>query len=230
METVVAQGHSLDPAAFRAALMQWGRAHFRPFPWRFATDPYCILVAEIMLHRTQARQVQPIYERFIQLYPDVPALARASRSDLHDILFSLGLRWRIDLIFDLAQILMERYSGQIPRQKANLLSLPGVSEYIAGAVRCFAWNEREGVIDTNTVRVAGRLFGLTIKPSSRRNRQFRDILAALVDPDQPRQYTYHLLDLAALICTPAQPDCAACPLAFCCITGRIRLAPPPVSS
>jgi len=207
-------------ALFRRKLITWGREHFRHFPWRLTEDPYRILIAEVMLHRTQALQVVPVYENFIKRSPDIPKLAQASKEELRRILYSLGLRWRIDLIHAMAADLMTRFGGQVPHEKADLLSLPGVSEYIAGAVRCFAWNLPEPLMDTNTVRVVGRLFGLEIKDSSRRNRRFKELIAALVDPDEPRAYNYALLDLADQVCMKKQPpDCKRCPVLKWCSYG-----------
>jgi len=115
----------------------------------------------------------------------------------------------------------------VPCDKADLLSLPGVSEYIAGAVRCFAWNQPEPLIDTNTVRVAGRLFGLETKDSSRRNRRFRELIAALVDPDEPRAYNYAMLDLADQVCMKKRPpECGKCPVRKHCVYGTNALAEP----
>lgn len=222
-EIVEASGHTVDAVAFRKALIAWGLEHFRRFPWRLTEDPYRILMAEVMLHRTQARQVVPVYERFIERYPDVPELARATKKELHDTLYSLGLHWRIDFIHEMAAELIERFRGQVPPEKAELLSLPGVSQYIAGAVRCFVWNQPEPLIDTNTVRVVGRLFGLEIKDSSRRNRRFRNLIGALVDPDKPRAYNYSLLDLAEEICTKKRPpECARCPVSEWCVFAKQR--------
>lgn len=221
---VRAGDHSVDADAFRKVLVTWGQEHFRPFPWRLTEDPYSILMAEVMLHRTQARQVAPVYERFIEQYPDVPRLAQATKEELHRALYSLGLSWRIDLIHRMTIDLMEHFDGQVPREKDDLLSLPGVSEYIAGAVRCFAWNQPEPLIDTNTVRVVGRLFGLEIRDSSRRNRHFRGLIMALADPKEPRAYNYALLDLAHLICTRKRPHCEKCPLQRWCMFGQTSLS------
>jgi A/G-specific adenine glycosylase len=158
-----------------------------------------------------------VYEQFVERYQDVPVLAQASKKELRRILYSLGLHWRTDLIHEMAAELIARFDGRVPRSKSDLLSLPGVSEYIAGAIRCFAWNKPEPLIDTNTVRVVGRLFGLEIKDSSRRNRLFRELLTALVDPDEPRAYNYALLDLADRVCMKRQPpECTQCPLAQMC--------------
>ena len=219
-EIVQSTNHVIDSEAFRATLRAWGQEHFRSFPWRQTTDPYRILMAEVMLHRTQASQVVPVYASFVQRYPAAPAVASAPKDELHRVLYSLGLRWRIDLIHDMIECLTTGFGGEVPQGKAALLSLPGVSEYIAGAVRCFSWNLREPLIDTNTVRVIGRLFGQEIKPSSRRNRRFRELIAALVDPEEPRVYNYALLDLAAQVCAKKRPPhCTQCPLFTCCLYG-----------
>lgn len=226
-EIVHANDHAIDAVTFRAALTAWGKKHFRFLPWRQTDDPYRMLIAEVMLHRTQAVQVLPVYQLFIQCYPDVPALARAAKEELHDILYSLGLRWRIDLIHKMSAELVERFGGRVPKEKAELLCLPGVNEYIAGAVRCFAWNLPEPLIDTNTVRVAGRLFGLEIKDSSRRSRCFRNLLTALVDPDEPRVYNYALLDLGHRICMKKRlPECRKCPVHKHCMCRTVAPATP----
>ncbi|RMH81744.1 MAG: DNA-binding protein [Calditrichaeota bacterium] len=201
----------------RRSLLAWGKRHFRSFPWRLTTDPYRILIAEIFLHRTQAKQVVPIYRDFIARYPDVHALAQAGREELHAALYSLGLRWRVDLLYEMTQAIRSRHAGEIPREREALLALPGVSQYVAGAVRCFAWNEPEVLMDTNTVRVTGRLLGWEVKDSSRRSKRFRRALEALFDPQEPRTFNYALLDLAHLVCLKKQlPECEWCPLAEWC--------------
>ena len=206
--------------AFQSVLVLWGREHFRAFPWRLTRDPYTILIADIMLHRTQVAQVVPIFQKFIVKYPDVASLAKADPQAFQADLSSLGLHWRIDLIYEMIQQIAVRFDLQIPQEKPDLLSLPGVSEYIAGAVRCFAWNLPEPLIDTNTVRISGRVFGLETKDSSRRNPKFRRLISAMVDPDQPRDYNYALLDLAHLVCIKRQdPHCEKCPLQQWCHYG-----------
>lgn len=210
-------GHRIDPHGFRSALITWGRRNQRYFPWRQTRDPYRILVAEVMLHRTQAPQVVPVYERFVVRYPDVDSLAGATNEELQDVLASLGLRWRIDLMHEMAVQMVDQYGGRVPRSRSHLLSLAGVSQYIAGAVRCFAWGMPEPLLDTNTVRVMGRLFGLAVKDSSRRSRTFGQLAEALVDPRRPRLYNYALLDLAGGPCSAKpKPGCGHCPVRGYC--------------
>lgn len=222
-ETIDAAGHKLDPVLVRQAIIEWGRVNFRPFPWRKTNDPYHILISEIMLHRTQAQQVIPVYEQFIKAYPNVNKIAKAQKEDINTMLYSLGLHWRSDLIYEMAIELINRFDGKVPRYKDDLLSLSGVSEYIAGAVRCFAWDIPEPILDTNTVRITGRLFGLEIKDSSRRNSQYKNIIAKLVDPHNPRVFNYAQLDLADKICTRKQePLCLQCPLSkWCCYGSNV---------
>jgi len=210
-------------ATLRPALLRWGESHFRPFPWRQTRDPYRILLAEILLHRTQVKQMVAVYERLVASYPDIPALAAADKATLDALLFSLGLRWRTDLLHVMAQEINTRFEGHIPTDRADLLSLSGVSEYIAGAVRCFAWDQPEVLMDTNMVRIAGRLLGWPVKDSSRRNARFRRALELLVDPQEPRAFNYALLDLAHLVCHKRQePRCQECPLRPWCHHGSTK--------
>lgn len=220
MKTLQENGHVIEIEIFHQKLISWGKENFRSYPWRETQNPYFILLSEIMLHRTQAKQVQPVYERFIQKYQNLKTLRQATKNDLQELLFSLGLKWRTNLIYEMVQELIVRYDGKIPDEKEALLSLSGVSEYIAGAVRCFAWDFPEPLLDTNTVRVAGRLFGLEIKDSSRRNRRFKNLIIELLNKKNPRIYNYALLDLADKVCTKRiKPDCGNCPLLIMCKHG-----------
>jgi A/G-specific adenine glycosylase len=146
-------------------------------------------------------QVLEIYNSFIVRYPSLEALSRASIEDLHQILYSLGLKWRIDRLYEMVQVLNAKFQMQIPRDKNDLLSLPGVNEYIANAVRCFSFGIAEPLVDTNTIRIIGRLFALEVKPSSRRNKNIQEFISKnyyLLKISGA--YNYALLDLADKVC------------------------------
>jgi A/G-specific adenine glycosylase len=209
---------------FHSRLIKWGKENFRDYPWRKTKDPYRILIAEVMLHRTQAKQVLPVYESFISQYSDIQSLSKATIKELDTSLFSLGLKWRTDYIYRMVYILEYDFQGKVPKDKETLLSLPGVSEYIAGAVRCFAWGFPEPLIDTNIVRIVGRIFGLEIKQSSRRNPIFRERIELLLSKVEPESYNYALLDLGDKICTKRKvPKCFNCPIVNYCKFGKILL-------
>ncbi len=202
-----------DLMSLRRALLDWGQGHFQAFPWRQTDNPYHILLAEVFLHRTQARQAETVYRRIIRQYPMPADLLSANQSEVRATLYVLGLHWRIDSLLEMVWHIQQCYGGEIPRERAALLALPGVSDYIAAAVRCFAWNEPEVLLDTNTVRVTARLLGWEIKDSSRRSPRFRQALEALLDHENPRAFNYALLDLAHVICLKKQlPRCEECPL------------------
>lgn len=189
----------------RRDLLRWWDHGKRYYPWRENRDPYKVLVAELLLHRTRADQVVPLYEAFLQRFPDAGSLARSTPDELTELFHSAGLRWRWKLLHAMAVQLVESFNGQIPEDFEMLVSLPGISRYIASAVRCFAFGKTDVILDTNTVRVVGRLLGLTITDSSRRSRLFRIILERLIDREHPREFNFALIDLAAQVCRSSNP-------------------------
>jgi len=105
----------------------------------------------------------------------------------------------------------ERYGGEVPGTKDELMSLPGVGDYVASAVVCFSSGEPTPIIDTNVVRVIGRIFGLRLEGEARRRKEMRDAATLCLDQRQPRLYNYALLDFAALVCAAGAPRCSECP-------------------
>lgn len=205
-------------------LRRWWSTNVRSFQWRRTRDPYEVLLAEVLLHRTRADQVAPVYQNLLEQFPTLAALAAAGPEELRTRLRSLGLSWRVDLLHLMAQDLVERFGGSIPVEEEALLSLPGVGPYIAAAVRCFAFGLPDPILDTNTVRVASRLYGVPATDASRRSRRFRELLGRLMDPEHPREHNFALLDHAALTCTPRDPKCPQCPVSQHCAYGQSRLA------
>ncbi len=222
-EMLEANGHALDLVFLCESLRAWDAQQRRVFPWRLTGNPFHIMMAELMLRRTQARQVVSIYNTFVAKYPDAAALAIAAEEEVTQILFSLGLAWRVPAFQQIARLLVEEYNGQVPSSYDALIALPGVGDYVASAVCCFAFGQAISIVDTNTVRIAGRLFGIPTHAESRRRKPIRTLLEGLLDRKNPRAYNYAMLDLAAIVCTPFNPQCVQCPLVTCCVTGRERV-------
>lgn len=206
----------------RSSLISWGKTHRRTFPWRGTRDPYQILVAEVLLHRTRAAQVTQVYVDVLERYPDLSALGAAHLDELALLLRKLGLAWRVPLLLSCIQVIVSEYGGKVPRDRETLERLPGVGPYIAGAVRCFAFGEADALLDTNTVRIAGRVFGVAVTDASRRSSRFRLMLRSMIDPTEPESSNYALLDLGALVCHPIAPKCYDCPLRPYCAYNRAR--------
>jgi A/G-specific adenine glycosylase len=204
-------------ANMREDLLQWWiLSGKRDFPWRETNDPYKVIIAEILLHRTRAEQIVPLYHLLLNQYPDIHTLAESSPDELTRLLRSSGLHWRWKFLHSMAVNIEMKFNGQIPLGFEELTSLPGVSHYIASAVRCFAFGYADVLLDTNTVRVTGRLLNLPITDSSRRSRLFRQVLEYFIDLKHPREFNFALIDLAALICRPRSPIHQDCPISGYC--------------
>ncbi|SRR6266567_1696148 len=206
-------------AAISSAVLHWFEKNKRDFPWRGTfqkPDPYVILFTEIMLQRTRAAQVVPVYLEFVQKYPTFKKLARAPRREVELLFSRLGLKWRTKQVTKLIQALRER-GGHIPDDPVKLRELPGVGDYVSKAVLCYAFGKREGPVDTNVVRIISRLFGKVIDPDiARRDKTIVRITQSLVPNGSDAQpFNLALLDLGATICRPV-PRCGECPLASFC--------------
>ncbi len=204
----------------RRELLRWYDTAARTFPWRNEIDPYHVLMAEMMLRRTQAKQVIPVYHQFISRYPDVESLDQAPADEVAEILRPLGLGWRVDNFKILARQIVTRHQGRVPRDRQELLALTGVGPYVADAIRSFSFHEPSVIVDTNTVRVAARYFGFDYNPESRRRKAVIQAVSHLITRHEPARSNYALLDFAALVCRARDPLHNTCPLASYCAYFR----------
>jgi A/G-specific adenine glycosylase len=200
-----------NASRFRRLLHSWARSNLREYPWRREQDRFRLLLSEMMLRRTRADQVVPVYERVAKRYPTAEKLATASAKELRELLYPLRLTWRADNTVSMVCEVVKRYGGEVPGTKAERMSLPGVGDYVASAVTCFSDDEPTPIIDTNVVRVIGRILGLRLDGEARRRKEMRDAATLCLDQRQPRLYNYALLDFAALVCTASAPRCSECP-------------------
>ena len=150
----------------RQMLRIWGKQNIKNYPWRYRSDAYGVLVAEFMLHRTQVIQVEKIYRQFMTRYPTLEEYAAAKPEEVRQILQPLGLYWRIEAMVHALNELWEAYHA-VPVDLKILISVSGIGDYIAGATYCFTLNKPIALVDTNTVRVVGRLLGLNISGEAR---------------------------------------------------------------
>lgn len=208
--------------SIRRRLLHWWRFNARDFPWRHETDPYRVLIAEVLLRRTQAKQVVPVYRRFLLAFPDTRSLGAARPRQIRGLLRPLGLRWRAENVVRLGRSLKDSDLQNIDEPN-QLRRLPGVGEYVESAVRCFSRGQPVPVVDTNTARVAVRLFGIQTRGEHRRAPLVRAALERLVRGDTPKKVNWALLDLAAQVCRARVPLCSRCPLeGFCKKTGVVE--------
>lgn len=202
---------------------RWFARHQRPLPWRAAYDPYHVWVSEIMLQQTRMEVVLPYFARFLQRFPSVADLARATDHDVTAAWSGLGYYRRARMLRDGATAVMERFGGTVPSTVDELLTIPGIGRYTAGAIASVAFNRRAPIVDGNVTRVLARVFGSDGETWERAE--------ALVEAcRKPRDFNQGLMELGALICTPRNPSCLVCPLRGSCValvTGRVEELPAP---
>lgn len=201
---------------FRKFLIIWFNKNKRDYPWRETENPFRILIAEMMLQRTKADQVQSVYRNFFAHYKTPRDVASTPMRKLNYLLYPLGLRWRIKKIKHVSQSIVNNYGGKIPATREEISKLPGVGTYVAGIVLSIAFNKKEWIVDSNVVRIFKRYFGIKTSKEGRRDRHVIDIARIYVNCKNPRNANLALLDFAALVCTPRKPAHEQCPLSRGC--------------
>jgi len=215
--------------SFHRRLLDWFFLYQRDLPWRKSTDPYSILVSEVMLQQTQVQTVLPYYARFLARFPTVEKLAAAEPNEVLRLWAGLGYYSRANNLQKAAQIIVRQFGGGFPVEHAVLLSLPGVGCYTAAAIMSIAFGKRFAVLDGNVVRVLSRLFSLRGDPKSGPLRnELWNIATKLVPKQRPGDFNQALMELGATVCLPKAPRCEVCPVAIECSarkTGRQEAFP-----
>ena len=208
---------------FRRLLMRWYRRHGRDLPWRRTRDPYRVLVSEIMLQQTQVSRVEAFYHRFLERFPSVHHLAAARPRAVRESWEGLGYYRRAANLHLLAREVVRERDGVIPADPGELVRLPGVGRYTAGAVASFAYERPAPAVDTNVARVIRRAF----HPRSREaagDRTIWETAAQLVPRRGKAAWTFNqaIMELGATVCTARVAKCGECPVRRECRTGGER--------
>jgi A/G-specific adenine glycosylase len=203
--------------AVQGRLLDWYEKRKRDLPWRRTKDPYAIWVSEVMLQQTQVKTVLGYYERWMERFPTLQALAAAEDADVLHAWQGLGYYSRARRLLSGARAVTEQHGGELPRDVAALLALPGIGPYSAGAIASIAFGLPEPIVDGNVVRVLSRLFALRGDPArTPLKSQLWRLARELVPADRAADFNQSLMELGATICTPTSPRCAQCPLAQHC--------------
>ena len=206
----------LRKSSIQKDIIKWGAQHFRRFSWREKRTPYSVLVSEILLKRTTASAVKNMYEEFMSLYPNIRELAKADEKELEKLLLKIGYhKRRTKILIEIANNILNKYNGQIPKSKKELLEIPYVGHYTAGAILSLGYGIPSAMVDSNVERIIKRLFlkHLSTKKSFRIVQEIADMLAP---KENNENYNFALLDFGALVCRYGIPKCRACPVnKFC---------------
>jgi A/G-specific adenine glycosylase len=204
---------------FRRAILSWYGIHGRDLPWRRTSDPYHILVSEMMLQQTQVDRVVPKYHEWLDKYPSLDALASAPEQEVAHTWRPLGYNIRPRRLHAIAREAVTHYGGELPSDAETLLSFKGIGAYTAGAIRSFAFGQRAAILDTNVARVLYRVF---VGRGDTRAHAMRKHLWAVSEALVPRKRVFDfnqaLMDLGALVCVARNPRCLVCPMKKLCRT------------
>ena len=205
-------------AAMVHRLERWFEKNQRPLPWRNRYDPYQIWVSEVMLQQTRMEVVLPYFERFLQRFPDVQSLAKASEPEVLSVWSGMGYYRRAGMLLSGARFVMDQYGGRIPGSPEDLRAVPGIGRYTAGAIASIAFNRRAPIVDGNVARVLARIDAAKHPAGSAR---FQEHVWAFAEElveraDSPRRLNQALMEAGALICRPRNPLCERCPVASMC--------------
>ncbi len=199
--------------AFRAALIEWFRQQQRDLPWRRTTDPYAIWLSEIMLQQTRVETVIPYYHRFLAQFPTVFALAQASLEEVLGMWSGLGYYRRAKMLHHAAKVIVDEHAGCFPATHREILSLPGIGRYTAGAIASIAFGEQAPLVDGNVFRILSRLFSLVDPLGSKELESASwQIATLLVRGEHPGDLNQALMELGATCCLPRKPSCLLCPV------------------
>lgn len=213
LEPAAREERVIETAWLRRRVLSWFRENGRDFPWRRTSDPYAVLIAEVLLQRTRADLVEPLYELFLVQYPDGETLSRADPCDVVELLRPLGFLHRSARLPALGLALMNDHRGRVPCRKSSLLALPGVGQYAANAVLTIALRQPEPLLDPNVVRVVERLYSRSsLRARPRDDASLWQFVGELLPPRAAREFNLGLVDLGAIVCRPRRPRCPVCPL------------------
>ncbi|SDR70044.1 A/G-specific adenine glycosylase [Corynebacterium timonense] len=196
-------------------VIDYYRGNARALPWRApGTSPWGVLLSEVMSHQTPVARVAPVWEEWIERWPTPAAFAAAGTDEVLRAWGTLGYPRRALRLQECARVIVDKHAGAVPDSVEELLALPGVGDYTARAVACFAYGRNVAVVDTNVRRVYARAVNGTFLARPR-TRELDEVAALLPDTDGP-VFSAGLMELGALVCTAANPRCGQCPLEAGC--------------
>ena len=208
-------------AQIQKALLGWFAASARDLPWRRTKDPYAIWISEIMLQQTRVQAVVPYYERFLQRFPTVQKLARARLDTVIKLWEGLGYYSRARNLHAAAGRIVAQFDGHLPTTREELLTLPGVGRYTAGAIASIAFGRREPLVDGNVTRVLCRIFRIKGNPKDVAiHKRIWALADELVPQGHAGQFNQAMMELGSELCHPRDPRCGDCPVKRACEARR----------
>jgi A/G-specific adenine glycosylase len=188
----------------------------RNFIWRHKPSPYKIMIVGFMLQRTKAEQVEPVYKKFLKQYPDIKSLSKAKLKSVEKYTASLGLHKRAPSFINAAKFIVSKPNCEFPKTRKELIKIPGVGDYVGGAISAVCFNKADYVIDSNIARLINRYYNLQLTGEIRRKKIIIEKAKKLFKVKDQKTFLFATLDFTALICKPIKPRCFGCSIKKSC--------------
>jgi len=206
--------------AFAKAVIRWGEKKLRAFPWRDDTSPFKVFIAEILLKRTTSTAVKRVYPQFLNRFPDISALAAAKLGDIEEVLKPIGLyKQRSVGLKEAAEYITDHYGSQLPSTYEDLLKIPYVGSYTAGAIASFGFGKPVPILDSNVRRVVKRVFRDMIGDNAS-DKDMIEVLKDIISKEKPKLFNWSLIDIGSQVCSYRFMECDGCPLEQICCYKR----------
>lgn len=193
-------------------LLGWFEKEGHSYPFRETSNPYKILVCEMLLRKTTAKQVADLYGFFFSKFPTVKSLSRASVEEIGEVIKPLGILSRAYDLLQAAQTIVQKYDGKVPDDESLLTSLKGVGKYIANCVLAFGYGKAVPMVDSNVERVLSRILHLRCDRQGAPKRELWQAYSELMPNENRREFHYAIIDLAHKVCRVRDPSCDFCPI------------------
>lgn len=219
---IVASVNQCEISQIQGDLLKWYALNRRRLPWRgddtsIPRSAYGTWISEVMLQQTRVETVIAYWNRWMQTYPDISSLANATPDEVNALWAGLGYYRRAQMLLKGAQMVVKEFNGDLPQKVSELLTIPGIGPYTAGAIASIAYNQSEPLVDGNVIRVFSRLRALKLEVGGgAMEKACWRIAADLVSQDQPGDFNQALMELGATVCKPTSPSCDVCPLRSVC--------------
>ncbi len=198
-------------------LLYWSKKNSLSYPWRKTSDPYKVMISEMLLRRTRASSVEKIYNIFLKRFPTVKVLAESSTKEIEKEIKSLGIKSRSIKIKHVSNKLVKKFPDKFPTREQELLDIFGHgSKYTINAIRCFSLNQLVPIFDVNVKRIFERVFSIKFERDSHKKKSSWEIVSYALPENKIKQYNWALLDLGKSVCISSNPRCEICPLNTIC--------------
>ena len=203
--------------SFSDSIVSWYKENGRhDLPWRKSISPYSVWISEIMLQQTQVKTVIPYFNKFVEKYPNLDALLKASEDEILAQWSGLGFYRRAKNIYKACRVITEDFNKELPTNINDLESLPGIGRSTAGAIMSIAFNEGHPILDANVKRVLGRYKKISFKTENEKQKKLWLISEKLTPNKESFEYTQGIMDLGATHCSKSRPSCDLCPVSNNC--------------